>query len=229
MDTEAQRNDDVDAYWRRRVVVLGGVLAAVGLVVWSCSGGSDGGRTGGTTVRNVAVMSSPTTLFAPGPAQNVQPARPTPRPTVTITAQVTVVPSPKRRPGDACDTHDIVIDLTPTKTVYGRGEQPQFRLSVVNTGQQACTFGVGPRELQIQVVSGPDKVWNSATCVTGTGSSIQMLRRGIPYAGIVTWDRHRSPSGGACRGRREEARPGTYTVVAKGLGIRTSKRVFVLR
>ena len=63
MESETQRNEDVDAYWRRRVVALGGVLATVGLVVWACSGGSDRGRIGSTTghatVRNAAVVSSP--------------------------------------------------------------------------------------------------------------------------------------------------------------------------
>lgn len=225
MDSETQRNDEVDAYWRRRVVALGGVLASVGLVVWACSG-SDGSRTGRTAIHNAAAITRPTPTATParggqGVAQ--------PRPTVTVTAQVTVHPSPPRRPGDVCDPHDIVVGFAPTKDAYDKGERPQFRLSVVNTGRQACTFGVGPRELQVQIVSGSDKVWSSAQCFGGTGSSIQLLRRGIPYGATVEWDRHRSAPAGDCSGHREEARPGTYVVIAKGGGIKTGRRVFKLR
>jgi hypothetical protein len=146
-----------------------------------------------------------------------------------VTTQVTVQPSAPRRPGDACDADDVVVDFAPTKATFGKGEHPQFRLSVVNTGKQACTFGVGPKELQVQISSGSDKVWTSAQCFSGSGSSIQMLQRGIPYGGTLEWDRHRVAPANNCSAHREEALSGTYTVMAKGGGIKTKRQVFRLR
>lgn len=233
MESETQSSDDVDAYWRRRVLALGGVLASVGLVVWACSG-SGGPGTSRTTVRNAAAVAHP--IASPTPQSAAQPGTqpqtgslPQPTVTVTATAQVTVSPSPSRRPGDACDARDVVVGFAPTKDTYGKGERPQFRLSVVNTGRQACTFGVGPRELQVQIASGSDRVWSSAQCYGGSGSSIQMLQRGIPYGGTLEWDRHRSAPANNCSAHREEALPGTYTVIAKGGGIKTKRAVFRLR
>jgi hypothetical protein len=235
METETQSSDEVDAYWRRRVVALGAVLASVGLVVWACSGSDgDGARTGRTTtVRNAAAIAKPAASAMPQASAQpgVQPGTQTgtqPTVTVTKTAQVTVHPTPERRAGDACDARDVVVNFAATKSSYGKGERPQFRLSVVNTGRRACTFGVGPRELQVQISSGPDRIWSSAQCFGGTGSSIQLLQRGIPYGGVLEWDRHRSAPASDCSASRLEAQPGTYTAFAKGGGIKTKRQVFRL-
>lgn len=238
MESETQSDDEVDAYWRRRVVALGAVVASVGLVVWACSG-SDGNsaRTSRTTtVRNAAAVAKPLASATaqasaqPGGAQTgeAQTGGAQPTVTVTATAQVTAHPTPQRRPGDACDARDVVVNFAPTKSNYGKGERPQFRLSVVNTGRRACTFGVGPRELQVQIASGPDRIWSSAQCFSGSGSSIQLLQRGIPYGGTLEWDRHRSAPANDCSAHREEARPGTYTALAKGGGLKTKRQVFRL-
>jgi hypothetical protein len=223
MDHDTVRSDEVDAYWRRRVVALGGVLSAVGLMVWACSGSGSGGKK--QPVRNAAAVSSPSPSPAAVPTGGS--AMPLPTVTVTATAKVTVTPAPPKKPGDRCDAGNVVVSLGPTKGTFGKGEHAQFRLTVVNTGAQACTFGVGPNELQIQIASGSDKVWSSAKCFAGTGSSIQMLQRGIPYGGIVDWDRHRTV--GDCTAKRPTARAGTYTIIAKGGGIKTKKAVFFLR
>jgi len=229
MDQDTVSNGDVDAYWRRRVIALGGVLSAVGVMVWACSGSSGHKH----PVSNAAAVLTPSPSPSPSPSRSVSVSVPgnngnVPLPTVTVTAHVTVTPVAPRRAGDACDPHDVVVSLGPAKETYLKAEHPQFRLSVVNTGKPACTFGVGPKELQIQIASGSDKVWSSAKCVTGTGSSIQLLQHGIPYGGIVNWDRRRSP--GQCAGRRPVARPGTYTIAARSsIGIKTKKAVFFLR
>jgi len=222
MEQDTVRNDEVDAYWRRRVVALGGVLSAVGLMVWACSASGSGGQ---KTVKNAAAVTSP----SPSPAVPTSGTAKAPMPvvTVTATAKVTVTPAPPKKVGDSCAANNVVVSLAPAKATFGKGEQPRFRLTVVNTGGQACTFGVGPNELRIQIASGSDRVWTSAQCFAGTGSSIQMLQRGIPYGGVVTWDRHRTIKD--CSAKRPSAHAGTYTIVAKGGGIKTKKAVFYLR
>lgn len=206
-----------DAYWRRRAIALAGVLGTVGLVAWACSGGGNDDKAGGS-VRNTTVVSTPT----PSPTPFAMPTI-----TVTATAKVTVGAKPATRDGDACMPANVVVGLTPTAESYKGKAQPQFRLSVVNTGGRSCTLGVGPKELQIRVTSGSDRVWSSADCVRGSGSSIQLLKRGVPFLSTITWDRRRSSDG--CAGSRDLARPGTYVVSVNAGKLKVKRQVFQLR
>jgi hypothetical protein len=227
MEPDTEGSGEVDAYWRRRAIALGGVLASVGLLAWACSG-SDGKKS--HPVRNAAAITSPSataggaTAGTPGVSGSPGAALPT----VTVTARVTVVPAAPKKAGDACDPGDVVVNLVETKDIYARKEHPQFRMSVVNTGERACTLGVGPKELEVLIGSAAGRVWSSARCAEGSGSSIQLLPRGIPYVTDVEWDRTRSPAG-ACTGHRDKAVPGTYRVVAREGKIKSKRQVFHLR
>lgn len=214
------RSDSTDAYWRRRAIALGGVLTLVGLVAWACAGGTEQAAER-QSVRNAAALSTPT-----GPALPTVLPRATA--TVTVTARTTVRPpvAPKRR-GDACEPRDMVVGLTATKTTYTGRDLPRFLLTVVNTGRRACTFGVGPKELDIRITSGPDRLWAMAQCVRGPGSSLLLLRRGVPYIRTVVWDRRRSSS--ACPGGRPAARPGMYVATVRAGKVKAKKQVFRLR
>ncbi|HEX6471992.1 MAG TPA: hypothetical protein VF069_23055 [Streptosporangiaceae bacterium] len=220
VDTGGNRGADAaEAYWRRRAIALGGVLAMVGLVAWACAGGGD--RSAARRPVDAAALSTPSAHTLP----TVLPTA-----TVTVTARTTVRttvrPVPRKKAGDGCEPRDLVVGLVTTKTVYAGKERPTFRLTAVNTGRRPCTFGVGPKELEVRVSSGPDRVWTSARCARGSGSSIRLLRRGLPYIVTVVWDRRRS---GDCAGRRAAARPGTYVVTVRAGKVRVRGQVFGLR
>lgn len=215
MDSDTVRNpegDAADAYWRRRAIVLGGVLSLVGLVAWACTAG-DENTAERRPVQNAAALS---TASAPPTVM--------PTVTVTVTTQTTVRPVVAKKDGDACEPRDVVVSFAATKGTYAGKDLPRFQLIVVNTGQRACTFGVGPKELDVRITSGSDRLWSSAQCARGSGSSIQMLRRGIPYVGTLAWDRRRG-----CSGKRPVARPGTYVATVKAGKIKVKKQVFQLR
>jgi hypothetical protein len=226
MEPDTEGSGEVDAYWRRRAIALGGVLASVGMLAWACSG-SDGKKS--QPIRNAAAVTSPSATADRGPAAtNGSPGAALPTVTVTATAKVTVVPDVPKKAGDACDPADVVVNLVETKDAFARKENPQFRLSVVNTGQRACTLGVGPKELEILIGSPAGRVWSSARCAAGSGSSIQLLPRGIPYVTGIEWDRTSSPAAG-CTGHLDTAPPGTYRAVAREGKIRSKRQVFRLR
>lgn len=224
-DGAEARDESMDemAYWRRRALVLGGALGTAGLLAWGCAAGGDD-----RPARNAGAPASvPASAQAPG--QPAGQAIPTAIPTITVTAtaKVTVTPVAPRKDGDACEPRDLVVSLAATQDTYAGRDLPEFRLSVVNLGQRACTYDVGPKALQTRITSGSDKIWSSASCVAGDGSRIQMLRRGIPYLATVTWDRKRTSS--RCDGRRATAGTGTYVAVIKAPGVSTKKQVFRLR
>ncbi|MFC9971380.1 hypothetical protein ACFVH6_10845 [Spirillospora sp. NPDC127200] len=218
MAADTEREQDglaMDPYWRRRAVALGGLLGVVGLMAWACTAGGGDDK---QPVRNAAAV---------GTASPSGSALPSAMPTVTVTAQVTATPEPVKKDGDACESRDVVVNAATTRDVYGKGEDPQMNITVVNTGTRACTMDVGPDALDVRITSGSDRVWSSARCARGGGSSIQLLRRGIPYVGTVTWDRLRS--GDDCRGRRAKALPGTYVATVKSDDFKIKKQVFTLR
>lgn len=221
LDSETELDDDYggysdpEAYWRRRVYVLAGGIALIGLVAWACSGPDHKRST--AQVRNAAATMSPTAVRAPSGAG----AAPTPTATVTVTATPTAAPGDQRA-GDRCDASDVVVGLTPTGTVFTGRRHPRFGLSVVNTGRRTCAFDVGPKSLLIRISSGADRVWSSARCVSGAGPNLQMLRRGVPYLATLDWDRRR------CDGDSQAA-AGTYVIAVGAAGVKTRREVFRLR
>ncbi|MFI0452298.1 hypothetical protein [Actinomadura sp. 6N118] len=220
MGTDTGRDPEVwglDQYWRRRIIVLGAVLGTVGMGAWACTAG-DGEQK--QPVKNAAAAMGSASPSASAAISSL----PAATPTVTVTAKVAPA-APKD--GDACEKNDVVINMTSARETYAKNEMPQFQLTVVNTGGHACTFDVGSKSLDVRVTSGGDRVWSASMCEQGSGSSIQMLRRGIPYVSTVTWDRKRAS--GQCRGKRETARPGTYVASVKADKIKVTKQVFRLR
>ncbi|WP_235959459.1 hypothetical protein [Actinomadura macrotermitis] len=214
-DTESDYGDEgLDQFWKRRAIALAGVIGTIGFMVYACSGDDDGKR----TVQNAAAVGTP--------SASASSAAPAVMPTVTVTATATTTAKPRKKDGDACDPKAMVLSLAPVKDVYRDGEQPQFRMTLVNTGERACTFDVGRDSVDLRVSSGTDRVWSARQCARD-GSSIQLLRRGIPYTETITWDRRRGNDG--CRGHREEAQPGTYVAKIKARGLKAPRQVFALR
>lgn len=212
---EFEDQGDVEAYWRRRVYVLAGGIALIGLVAWACSGSDHKKST--AQVRDAAATSSPQAAL---PATGAG-ATPTPAVTVTVTATPTTKPA-KKQSGDRCDPADVVVGVTPNATVFTGKQHPSFALSVVNTGRRACTFDVGPKALLIRVSSGADRVWSSDRCVDRAVPNLQMLKRGVPYLATLDWDRRRCDSD-------THAAPGTYVIAVGAPGIGTQREVFRLR
>lgn len=217
MDSDTHRDQgEADAYWRRRVYVLAGGITAIGLVAWACSGPDHKKST--AQVRNAAATAGTATAAAtPGATPAAVPAA-----TVTVTVTPSAPPSPQRRSGDRCDEQDVVVALTPDKQVFQDKDRPHFRMSVVNTGRRSCTFDVGGRALRLRITSGSDPVWSSDHCSADAASSLQLLRRGIPYIADLTWDRKR------CDGE-SRALPGVYVITVKAPGVRTGRQAFRLR
>ncbi|NDU72489.1 hypothetical protein GWI34_07600 [Actinomadura sp. DSM 109109] len=177
---------------------LAGVLGAVGLLAWTCQGGeSEPGRDAGAAE-------------APSP-----PAPPSAMPTVTVTT--TARPEPEQA-GGPCDRGGLVANMSVVKNVFAGPERPEFRVTVVSTGEGSCAFDTGA--LEVRITSGADRVWSSARCRKGAAPTAT-LRRGIPYVDDVVWDRRRG-----CKGA-VRARPGTYVATLRGAPAR--KQVFTLR
>ncbi|GAA4216466.1 hypothetical protein [Microbispora amethystogenes] len=230
MDPDTFRGDvgveGADVYWRRRVSVLTGMLVVVAVVAWACSSAS--GRSDDTaavraTPSDRLVVSLPAGLPAKTAVSAAIPGQPSP----SAPGSASPTPGRPRRPGDPCDEKDLVLALQSGQDVYGKDTAPTFLLTVVSTGRVECTVDVGPRTLEMRVLSGGERVWSTADCVAGDGVDRQALERGIPFVRTVRWDRHRS--GTTCAGKRAPADPGTYVATAHAGRLKSPKVVFHLR
>lgn len=214
MDVDTYSDEDCPAYWRRRAMVLGGVVAVVALLAWACGGEKQ-------TARPAGAADVPT---PPIPVL----------PTVTVTAAPTATGTPSPEPsaekksapaGGRCDPDDLVLTFRMDQTVYPEGRLPRLHLSLVNVGERTCTYDTGPANLRIRITSGPDRIWSAEHCAAG--SSPRKLRRGVPYIQTITWDRRRSAPG--CPKSRPAAKPGTYVATVRLDGLKPHRKVFHLR
>ena len=226
---------DPATYWRRRVFALGGVLGVVALLAWACSGASGKEETQQAAEKK-----------ATKPSASAQPAT-----TVTVTVTPSGTPSPsgsaspsaspgatgpsefaspspsakKPGPDDPCGPGDVVVTSDLGHQTYKGGEQPQFRVTVVNTGKRTCAYDVGPKAIELRITSGSDHVWSSADCASV--SDARHLKRGVPYTRTITWNRTRSNA--KCHHTDQKAKPGTYVVRLRGDHVKNESHVFYLR
>lgn len=240
MDPNTFREGDPDpedpaTYWRRRVFALGGVLAAVALLAWACSGSGGDDDKQKVAQQSARPSSSPmatvTVTVSPTPSASASSGTPSPSgsasPSTSDSASPSETPSPtKLGPGDPCDPSDVVVTAHLGDETYHAGHRPTFSYTLVNTGQRTCTYDVGPDGLELRITSGSDRIWSSGDCAKGAADS-KRLKRGVPYTRTVTWNRTRSNPD--CDHTDKKARPGTYVVKLRGDDVKTRSHVFYLR
>ncbi len=212
-----------DVYWRRRMSVLVAVLVVVAVVAWACSSSAGGPQR--TSSAQSSQSATPVTdpLLAGLRTLAMGTASPSPTPSATKTTQE----ARTRRPGETCAESDLVIGMQGKQEIYADGAQPNFLITVVNTGPVMCKADVGPRAMEIRITSGEDRIWSTSDCVSGAGTEVKELERGVPYVRSLDWDRRRSS--GDCRTDPPNALPGTYVVMARMGKLKSPKGVFHLR
>ncbi|MEV4078109.1 hypothetical protein [Nonomuraea fuscirosea] len=226
MDPDTMRGDGGDIYWRRRMSLLVAVLVVVAVVAWACSSGSGPERSSSAqTSPSASVSATPSVDPLLAGLRTLAMGTASPSPTATPKATPTQRP---RRPGEPCPEQDLVLSLQGGKEqIYPGGSRPSFMVTLVNTGTVMCTADVGPRAMEIRITSGADRIWSTADCVSGEGTEVRQLQRGVPYVRSLEWDRRRSSSD--CRATPPAALPGTYVATVRMGKMRSTKGVFHLR
>ncbi|MCW2601029.1 MAG: hypothetical protein JWM02_2858 [Frankiales bacterium] len=177
----------VSTYWRRRAVLLVGVLVLL-LVVRSCAAGG--------TPRRAAVTS--TARATASPTASPLPTRTTAPPAATAAL---------------CTDSALTLSSTTDAATYGLGATPRITLTIKNSSATACRRDLGSGAVELLVFSGADRIWSSADCSPSTASSRVTLPPGGTQAVIRIWPGTRSAPG--CGGTKAAALAGTYKVVAR--------------
>jgi hypothetical protein len=204
-------------YWRRRLIVLLGVIAvAVVIVLIVVRPGSSSGEPASHR-SGAGSTSSPTAAATAAPH-----AAATTIPTTSASAD-----------GQPCKPADITVEAVTDKDVYAAGELPQLSVALTNTGSKACTIDAGTAQQVFTITSGAEVYWKSTDCQTGKVDAVVLLQpaKTISSKVPITWDRTRSdPS--TCQAKREQvpAAGASYHLETTVSGIKSAQtKQFILK
>jgi hypothetical protein len=166
-------------YWRRRALVLLGLVVTIVVVVLIVvRPGASGDEPG------AAATSTPAADPAPSTAATAPAADATPDPSSTeATAE------------DGARCAATAIELVPVvdKQVFAPTELPQISMSVTNTGSSDCVINLGSGQQKLVVTSGEEQWWSSADCqVDPTDQDVTLTAGQTLSTPAIAWDRTRS-------------------------------------
>jgi len=167
-------------YWRRRAVVLGGVLVAALLVSYACTSSP---KTAASGNPSPSVSAAPT--GADVPAQLISPsANTSASPSQSVTAQ----PSGDAVDPRACTDAELKVTAKPVATTINRGSSLLIYLLIKNVSNRSCTRDIGPDLQELRVVQGAEKIWSSDDCDPPRGSNVHTFQQGLEVSFNVEWN-----------------------------------------
>jgi hypothetical protein len=200
-------------YWRRRAAVVAGIVVVIVVLVMIVKALASGGD------------------------DDASPPKPKNSPTVVASSA-----SPdKSAEAPACTKEQLTgaglaegadILLTKDKEAYGPGEQVMLKAKVKNMGAADCSLPNNAHNVVLNVVSGSDRIFNSADCagnVPDDAGDLITLKAGEETEIPVAWDATRSQQG--CPEIKEtpaRARDATYVATVTVVGVPSDQTQFLL-
>lgn len=215
-------------YWRRRLFVLGTVVALVLIVVNLVGGGSD--STGpGVTASNVGAdqeSAAPPAAPTAGPTAGTGKKKGTKERSPTTPEPTVVLPTapPLAEPEGECVDDDIAVTPTVQRAVAGRSALITLKLRTISA--EACTWQVSADTLAVRISTGDDEVWASRECPGALTEQSVVVRRAVTATYDLRWNTRRSDAG--CPRLTEFAPAADYRVTAAAYGGEPADLVFDL-
>jgi hypothetical protein len=217
-------------YWRRRFLALVLGFGVLSLIAWAFSGALAVGRTAAARSGSSASAARGPGPAGSGPAGSAPQARAgqqnhgasSPAGIQASSPPPAAKPAAPRPP--ACSASGVVLSLLSSRASYRPGQRPVFDIQVVSTSGRPCTFNVGRKYLMLVITSGDARVWSSADCISGRGSQLASLVRGVPKVLPISW--HRVTSTPGCTQRSRRVPRGSYDATASDGGLLSQQKSF---
>ena len=217
--------------WPLAVLVVPAILAAAGLYLIHRPVPAPVAPSAATATLKPPVSPSPTpTVTANSPRQAARTRHRHTGPWAVVSAYYRDVNARRYAQAWALISSGLATGQTYQQFVSGYActgaEQVTFVVGAASTRTRPCRFDLGSRFTSVVVAASGTPLWDSSSCLRGSGFRAVMLRRGAPAFLRITWDRRTSISG--CPGQGTPAKPGTYTAAAFNGQIHSPATTFVL-
>ena len=197
-----------EVYWRRRIIVVLGLIVILAVIGKLIFGGSD-------AKPQAAVTQKPST-------------KPTAvgKPKITPSAQVVPAIDPTvRSVAGTCNDADLRVTVSSAKHVTPVGAGLSLTLKVTNKSKKTCTRDLGSGANEVTITSGPALVWSTDHCNPSTASDVQTLAPGKSWSVNVIWDGKLSAEKCQLGGK---AQHGAYWVHAHNGKVQANEMRFVV-
>ena len=231
-------------YWARRVAVVISLVVVVGVVAALVSSVIGTGSAVSAAPAPPAV--TPVSATSPTPSPSAS-ASPTPSASPSTTAG-SASPSPssaaktkakteasgtKKASRRATATGSVACAPTKLRTTL-TGKQTlkpkqgnKFTLSLINGSDTTCTVSVTPKNFELKIFSGTDRIWSSNDCSTAVKPISRKVKAEDAVEWTMTWDGKRSRKD--CKDRPEVPKAGTYFATAQLDGAKPVQLRMILR
>lgn len=143
-------------------------------------------------------------------------------------ASSTVVPKDGAKPGTApsavCDEAGIKVTAAVNKDSFAAEETPILTLRVTNSGKAPCDINVGTSQMEYEITSGEDIIYNSKNCQLDPTDLVKNLAPGASESANMVWKVKRNAPDCAAVVSAPGRGGATYTLVAT-LGKWSSEKV----
>jgi hypothetical protein len=200
-------------YWRRRAIVLGVLLLALLMVLYTCA-------TAGGSAEDPRGAQSPPAGTAASPAEVVA-ASPAPTGVIVPADEVSPgAPAMSAAPpdGSMCRDDETTVTAKTARSELSAGAEVIFTLLVKNTSDRTCTVDVGPDLQELRLVRGTEKIWSSDDCGGPAGSQPRAFPSGQENSYAVLWNGRSSSACAKSKERTPEGpvpTAGEYTLIAR--------------
>ena len=92
-------------------------------------------------------------------------------------------------------------------------EKTTFTLSLINGSGASCRVSVSPKNFELTIYSGSDRIWSSDDCATAVRPITEKIAAEDAVTWSMAWNGRRSADD--CKVRPEVPRPGTYVATAQ--------------
>ncbi|RMI29244.1 hypothetical protein [Nocardia stercoris] len=207
-----------EIYWRRRLLAIGVIAAAIVLVVGAgilLTGGDDHKATPAAAT-STAPVSSSAGVTPTGAADSGAPSASAAASASAVSANV------------ACPDQSLAVKVTVGQPSYKVGDQPVFNIVITNISTQACQrdMGSGLQQVIVQSLDGQRRLWSNTDCDKGAPADVRALTGGQQAAFTLTWSGTSSQPN--CAGDRVQVPAGPYAVVAQFGSLRSNPEPFNL-
>ncbi|MBF0672704.1 MAG: hypothetical protein IR160_08975 [Salinibacterium sp.] len=160
-------------YWRRRLMVLLGLVAVIVVIVL-------------IVVRPGADASTPTATEEPSSSEQQTEGD-------ASDERDTVNGEDETADDGTCKTQNLTIEAITDKDAYAGGELPQLTMRLTNIGTVPCILDVTPSKQVFEVGSGAEAYWTSSDCQAESEAIMVTLAPNEPQSTTpLSWDRTRS-------------------------------------